>query len=130
MPLYKILILLSPNADLNSMSVTIDNAVTQEMNGTFNVAPVQIPKNYQVPKEQTIIDGKNAAVFEKNDFYPASFIGKTSFDYMRQYKIATIDIYPYRYNPVSRKLLKITDGTLTISSSGKSSAGYILFQMV
>lgn len=121
LPVYTVTFLLPSDADFNNVIVTLENQTEKELEGMFDVKPAlpTIIDNKPVwPNGRKIIDGKDIGIYNRNEFYPADFKGKVQFGAMRDYKLVEIAVYPFRYNPVSRKLRMITGGTITLTVPG------------
>lgn len=118
LPAYTVTFLLPPDVDLSSVKATIENQSEKELDGTFDVKPALPPTTRGEivwPANRRIVDGKNIDIYERNAFFPADYSGGVQFGAMRNYKLAEFTVFPYRYNPVTRKLRTITGGTIKFS---------------
>lgn len=83
--------------------------------------------NYQLPTTPKADFRKSTEVLPQleNRLYPAKTWEYLGTQYYRGYQIALFNIYPYRYNPISRQLFVNDDVTLEINSSfEQAEAGY------
>jgi fibronectin type 3 domain-containing protein len=119
LPTYTVTFLLPPDADVSSVTASINNSIDQELSGQYNVAPNRpIPGpdgKITWPKGMIVVDGKDMAVYGKNAFTMSSYQGRVETGMMYQYKLVDIQIYPYKYNPVTKKLRMISGGTLSVT---------------
>jgi hypothetical protein len=115
LPSYVISILLPPEVDFKDVTVKLIDPVYEELNETFDVDPPVLFKDPVWPDSTKIVEGKDTSVYRKNAFSPVSFKGSTHFDQLWQYKVANVTVYPYRYNPVQKKLRKLTGGVIEAS---------------
>jgi fibronectin type 3 domain-containing protein len=128
LPSYTVSFLLPPDADLGSVSASISFTAENELNETYTVAPIPPLRRedgtLEWAKGSVIVDGKDMAVYGKDAFFPADYRGTVSTQQSRQYKIVDIRINPYLYNPLTKRLRAITNGTLkvTFSAMAKASA--------
>ena len=124
LPVYRVSVLVPPGVTAEAVSVTLQN-VTEEtvtLNGEVIPAlPLSTSDGVVWPKDRDIVNGKDIAVYNQNSFFPAQVLGPNGLGAMRQYKIVTITLYPYRYNPVTRELKHVTGGKIVISAKGISS---------
>jgi hypothetical protein len=111
LPSYEVTFLLPPYADLNDVTMEIQNLSEQEQAGQYIVTPGEILPSYKNPN---IVNGKDTSVYNKNAFFPAGNLGATTCGSIRQYKIATVTVDACRYNPVTKKLRVIKGGTLSV----------------
>lgn len=118
LPVYKVTFLLPDGIDKNSISVKIENPVDEVVQGTFYVKSALPPTVYgeiDWPAGRNIINGMDMDVYGKNAFFPSDFKGAVTFGKMKQYQLVDVTVNPFRYNPVTRQLKKITGGTLKVT---------------
>ncbi|RLG53569.1 MAG: hypothetical protein DRN95_09350, partial [Candidatus Hydrothermarchaeota archaeon] len=63
---------------------------------------------------KNVIPEKYAGIYCVNAFYPEKHVEILSTGRMHQYKIAGIAYYPFRYNPVTGKLIKASRGKIVV----------------
>lgn len=127
LPAYTVTFLLPPEADLTTVTTTISNPTEQELSGQYNVDPVKpipgLDGKVKWPQGMDIVDGKDMSIYKKSAFYRSEYKGTSHTGMMQQYKLVDVQISPYKYNPVTKKLKVITGGTLTVNfKSGISGA--------
>ncbi len=122
LPYKEISLLLPPNADPHSVIVGLRDAATTEIEGLHELAPAP-PIATSVDGGETvdwgpgkeIANGRNAAVYSRNEFYPSSNVQVVSVGNMRKWRLARVRYYPYRCNPVSRQVTLTTGGEIELS---------------
>ncbi len=119
MPVQVVRFLLPEDADLDSLTYTLKNVKELDL-GTgweIDVAPPfeASDGSVLVPKQINLVDGKDSALYSTNAFYPPVWAGGIRSGHMRRFKVAHVQIYPYRYNPVTKALKRITSATLMVS---------------
>ena len=101
------------NSTVNSVSIV--SSQTQIISGNFLIYPVQPPKyndGYTTEPQFTLPD---PAVYNQDAFYPSQ-PNTTAFrsDYVGS-TMGGVEVYPFRYNPVQRRLQIFTSLTLRIT---------------
>lgn len=118
LPVYHAKILVSPDADLKTVSVHIENMVEEVMPGTYNVDPASIPVTSNGTAlriaNRSIVDGRDQAVYSTNELFPKSWIRSVKVGKLRSYKIVDATIQRFRYNPVSGKLYRLKSGDVVV----------------
>ena len=120
-PYQVIKVLLPPDADLNTVSGTIDNIKVEELTGEWEVRPKPpeaIWDGKKVitiwPKGKTIVNGYDINVYEKNVLFPENLIGTITVGQTRRWRMVDIPIALYKFNPVAKKLLRLVEGELIV----------------
>lgn len=125
LPGYKVSFVLPEGIDPAQVSVSIENPVEEIVQGNFDVKPALPPSigdEVIWPANKNILNGMDMDVYGKDAFFPADFKGKVTFGKMRQYQLVDIIINPFKYNPVTHQLKKITGGTLTVTYPQEAAA--------
>lgn len=67
------------------------------------------------------------AVYSADAYYPARTVRMIDLGYMRSQRIIRVEIYPFQYNPVARKLMVIESARVTVrfERSGVAQGGYV-----
>lgn len=115
---YNVRFILPDSTDLSSVVVSLNNLNEEELAGTYEVNPtpeIEGQDGLYYPPNATIVDGKNTAIYSDDSFFPSSYIKKRETGQFRTTKIIDIKIHPYRYNPITKKLKKISSSELTIT---------------
>ena len=130
LPSKDIRIILPPDADLDSISVSLVRAKTVLLGAKRDIAPsppmavstgTGVAYDWAGPKQ--INRGRNVATYRRNSFYPASHVELIHVGSMRKWRMATVRYYPYCYNPVSRRLRLASGGDIALSfAAGRVSA--------
>lgn len=118
LPVKKVSILLPHDADLGSLSLTLNGSVESEVSSACVVAPAgpAISSNGDTLHRPGVdaATGKDLTVYESNSFYPAEDAKILSVGKKWEYKIVTIALHPYQYNPVTGVLKKNEHISLTL----------------
>ncbi len=115
LPVETFSLLLPGDADVKTVVVSLRDVEIETIPGVFNVRPVQMPQfrtGYKVSEH--VIPGKDAGVYSVNALYPKDNVTILSTGRMHQYKIVEIACYPFQYNPVTGKLVKISRGKIIV----------------
>lgn len=114
--------LISPDADLSTVSFHFQGLNETVLEGSYKVKPTSPPYSIDGPvwpKNRNIVDGKDVDVYSSNTYYPNSYIQDVSVGMMRCYKVVKVRVFYSRYNPVSGKLKCITGGNLVLNVTRK-----------
>jgi hypothetical protein len=120
LPVQSVQVLLPPDADPRSVTAAIEEAQSETLPDAWEVAPVPPvaigaePGRAIWPQGRTIVNGRDVAVYSTDAFLPASFLGRVLAGQRREWRLAEIEVYPYRYNPVTKKLLVLRSGRLLV----------------
>ncbi len=112
-------ILVPPGTVLETIQYSLSDEVTHELIGTFDVLPVPVRTTVTggdpiVPPGVSLDEnGCNTAVYSANTFYNEG-VGGFVPSQLREWKILRFRFYPFRYNPVSKKLQRIESVVLNI----------------
>ena len=119
-------ILVPPEAVGAELSMEILSADLQVLEGTYEIGPVGplAPAGDELVGVawaeywglgKTISDGRNLAVYGRDENYPEPFAVLLPYSEMRKWKFARVDFFPLQYNPVSKKLTLIKSCVVEIS---------------
>jgi hypothetical protein len=121
LPFKDIFLLLPPNADPNIASLNIRGSTDQLLPGQYNISPAPPVVTVVDGKEvrewgegKQIENGKNMLVYSKNEFFPRANLQFIDVGNMRNWRIARVRYYPYRYNPVTRQLIFTSGGEVVL----------------
>ncbi|MCX6583198.1 MAG: C25 family cysteine peptidase [Candidatus Aminicenantes bacterium] len=117
LPIQAYYFILPENADLKSVKVVLQEVKEKEIPGTWEVNPVGpflIGKEIVWPQGLKILNGKDTAVYSRDAFFPAQYFGELRTGKIRRFKTAGVQFFPYRYNPITKKLLQIVSGKLSL----------------
>ena len=118
LPKQVVRILLPEDADLDSLTYTLKNVKETNLGTGWEVepsAPYQCRDGSTIiPKNVQLVDGKDLGIYNANQFYPPVWAGPIKAGNMRKFKVAHVEIYPYRYNPVTKALKRIDSATLMV----------------
>ncbi|NQT91820.1 MAG: hypothetical protein HQ559_03595, partial [Lentisphaerae bacterium] len=127
LPVRRIRLLLPPDADPRTVKAGIVDERTEELEATYEIEPVppvaasRDPQRPIWPRGRMVIKGRDVETYATDSFLPASHVGRVLAGRLRGYRLAEIEIHPYRYNPVSKKLRQLVGGQLVVSFERKRS---------
>jgi hypothetical protein len=115
---YSTLTFLLPAAtEMNDVTIELEDVIEADLEGVYYVKP-GLPPVYDStivwPSDRSIINRQDVAIYESDAFFPARNLGSITFGAMRQYKLVEVTIWPYRYNPVTSTLRKLTGGKVVV----------------
>ncbi|MGY5875157.1 MAG: C25 family cysteine peptidase [Candidatus Thorarchaeota archaeon] len=109
---------LPPDAIVTSLEIEIIHLHERAIAGNYKIAPAPPYLLDQEPTEdefqwdatrwgmgKDIVDGYNILIYDEDAFYPANYTSAVSGNQLRKWKVATIEFYPIRYNPVQSNLI-------------------------
>ena len=115
LPYRLVTVLLPPAADPASVTASVENAVFEEVTGSWDVRPAGAPATWDGervvtvwPEDRTIVDGRDAAVYGSDSLFPPDILAAPSAGSLRGWKLASAPVALYRYNPARKKLLRLT----------------------
>jgi hypothetical protein len=111
-------ILLPPDAVLTTVCVTLTNSSVRELSEKWEVKPSPVAlrgREVVWPKGARILNGRDLNAYERDEFQPPSFIERVLKGQMREWKFVDVEVAPYRYNPVSKKVTQLVDGQLLVT---------------
>lgn len=120
-PRHTVRILLPADAIPKSVSVTLEGVTVETLSGSWDVEPVpplaiSAKRGEAIwPRGRRIAAGRDVDAYLTDGFTPASFLGRTHSGRLRRYRIAEVDIHPYRYNPVTKTLQRLSGGEIVVS---------------
>lgn len=127
LPYRDFCLLLPPNADTKTVRVDIRSGVWEELPEVYDVAPCppMVSSNEERRiywgQNKEIIDGRNVLTYGQDAFYPASHATLGAKSQLGEYVLATVRCWPYRYNPVTKKIVHLSAGEVVVSFSTSSS---------
>jgi hypothetical protein len=105
LPIYKVSFLLPSDVDFNEVNITLDNMSEEILPNQYEVVPNNASDTGMIKRMKlNIVNGKDMGVYGKNAFSPADYRGNVSFGNKGQYKIVSVMINPYLYNPATKNL--------------------------
>ncbi|PKN71906.1 MAG: gingipain R [Candidatus Cloacimonetes bacterium HGW-Cloacimonetes-3] len=96
-----------------SEQVSMDHTSLQDRNVQFDIARQQMPVSQSYDSSTR---GNEALVLE-NKLYPQQDYKYLGTQYYRGYQIALFNLYPYKYNPITRQLYASGSARIDINSS-------------
>jgi len=119
LPLQSVSFILPEDADLKTVKVVLSNVKDEILSGYWDVdpaGPYLIGDNNEIwPTGIKYAHGKDTSVYSSNAYFPANYYGRVTAGKARKFIVANVEISPYRFNPVTRKLRRITSASLTVS---------------
>lgn len=122
LPSKVIKVLLPPEADMNTVTVSLKN----ERFEIFSEDCLILPTHPLVAKDgdkeivlsrenKSLINGRDTVIYNHNTAFPQNVIGNISKGMMRKWKIIDIPVSLFKYNPITRKLYNLNNGQLYIN---------------
>ncbi|HPY72807.1 MAG TPA: C25 family cysteine peptidase [Methanothrix sp.] len=121
-------VLVPPEAVGSELSMEVVSQEVQVLEGTYEIGPVGPLAPAPADDEfggvawaecwglgKTIVDGRNLAVYERDENYPEPFAVLLPYSEMRKWKFARVDFFPLQYNPVSKRLTLVKSCVVEIS---------------
>ncbi len=118
LPVLSYTFLIPPDADLNSISLSINGLQEEQIDGKHTVVPVPPLSSIDGPvwpQKRHIVDGKDVALYSKNAFFPNTYYEIIDCGTMNCFKLVQVRIYLYKYNPVAKRLKRLTKGELKLN---------------
>ncbi len=112
LPSFSVKLLMPDDADMASLTLTLQDIVEESFTNVDVTPAIPEPQFGSYPKPANIINGRDVTVYNKNAFYPASYIGAPEKGVARVYKVVDAAISPYLYNPVTKTLKHIKSATV------------------
>ncbi len=95
--------------------VLLRNTKVQTLAGHYDIMPAQLP----VPLSADYTPAPTAldvSVYGSNEFFPASWTSMLSTQYKRGFAIATVLVYPLRYNPLKKEVQRLVSTDLVVTT--------------
>jgi hypothetical protein len=121
-PWKVITVLLPPDADLSSVRCRLERTALETIAGSWQVEPMPPiatrDENGQEiviwPEDKRIINGRDADIYERDAFWPEELVRLTSVGKLRNWRLAEVAVPLVRYNPVSGRLMQLTEAGITV----------------
>jgi len=98
--------------------------VKVELSG-FKIVAAEMDIDCAQPREvyskEPIIVERDGSIYQNDKFYPYADFRYNGVSYLSGFAVATVHVYPCKYNPVKRELGCYEDIKITISTSGEES---------
>ncbi len=124
LPVFKTSLLLPPDADLNSVSFSIEDMVEKKLSGEYEVLPALPPKTangYEGWPDNTVIEnGRDVAVYKRDAIFPSNSVKSLEIGKLSCFKLVTVEVNQFRYNPVTKALYQMESGELKVDYSSTS----------
>lgn len=119
---YRVLkILLPPEAQLDTLSVSLDSVVESDLPGLGDVEPVKPMATWDGekvvvawPEGRTIEDGRDVDIYEKDVLFPENRTLEVRTGEIRGWKVVDVPVALFRYNPVTRKLVQLESAEVVV----------------
>jgi hypothetical protein len=100
-----------------SVKVEVVQAEMTELAGMYTIAPAPPgttwEEDHQIilwgKNDDTIVEGKNAQVYQNDAYFPPSLLSVAGHDQMRKWRVLNLIATPVQYNPVTGKLRQATE---------------------
>ncbi|MCK4886359.1 MAG: hypothetical protein KAS96_03165 [Planctomycetes bacterium] len=123
-PYKRATVLLPADVDMSTVKAEFVEVVYKRAEGTWQVKPTE-PLVARIgdkeivdwPEGKTIVDGKDIAIYEKNELWPALEVKIIDKGQLRKYKLATVAVPLVRFNPVTGKLVRLAMADIKVTYS-------------
>lgn len=132
LPYQVVKLLLPPDADLATVSISLEASAFEELAGIWKIRPTPPESTWDGtkvitvwPSGKTIVDGRDIEIYNVDALFPTNVLGETSSGQMRQWQLLEVPVASYRYNPVSKRLYRLaeTELVVTFTRTGELPAG-------
>ncbi len=98
------------------VGVVLKNAKVETMNAPYDIMPAQrpVPLSANYTPAPTKPD---AAIYGSHEFFPAQWSGVASTQYKRGFAVATVFVYPLRYNPSDKRVQRLISADLVVNTA-------------
>ncbi|MHC1728386.1 MAG: C25 family cysteine peptidase [Syntrophobacteraceae bacterium] len=127
LPAKEYKILLPPDVDLTTVSLSVTLQGNQILPGAFNIRPAAPDKAWAGDTlledwggAANIVNGKNMEVYGANGLFPADVVQLRPKAEMREYRFVRVTFHPLRYNPITMQLVYTNTAGLTIEYERRS----------
>ena len=128
-PWKRLTVLLPPDADLSTVSADVQ-AGFEPVAGTWTIEPLPPDtawvggrKIERWPRDKTIVDGRDAAVYESDALWPEQHARVLHTGRLHKWQLATIGVPLVKYNPVTGDLLRLTGTEVSVTFDRDDTAG-------
>lgn len=120
LPVVHLRLLLPPDVDLGTVASSLVDKTVESVPGSWAVRPLPplmtLSGSAPIwPEGAEIVDGRDVTVYSTDALQPASHLTRFVTMKLREWRIAAVDISPFRYNPVSRELVQLKQAKLRIT---------------
>ena len=121
-PWKVITVLLPPDADLSSVKCRLARPVFESIEGVWQVEPTPPAATRDEngreiviwPQSRRIINGRDVDIYEQDAFWPQEQVRLTAAGKLRKWRLAEVAIPLVRYNPVSGRIMQLTEAGITV----------------
>ena len=124
-PFESISILLPFGESIEGVSVALSDFTT--LKGSFDLPPAQLPSS---AKGVSIFTSRDPEVYGTSEYYPSKDYDLIHVGRLCGFDIATINVYPYKYNPVDKTLGYYREITVDLTTSSNADVRSRQAQMI
>lgn len=117
MPYFPVRILLPQNEDVVKVEVSYDTPVTLRERNDIAFSRTPQPTNMNMPDNTQ----PNKNIYQKNQFFPINSFSQSSVQLFKGYAILPLNLYAYRYNPVTHTIQYYPSATITVTTKSMKS---------
>lgn len=120
LPFTETHVLLPPGIKPKTIRIELRNAVEEEIEGKFSITPSPPPvistnnKKIEDWHGRRIKNRRNADVYERNEPFPAGHVTTGHTSRLGRYVLLPVYFWPYRYNPVTGRLVRLVEADVAI----------------
>jgi hypothetical protein len=120
-------ILLPMDADLSSVSVSVQGKQLDLLEGVYDLQPRPPAATWDGskvievwPEGEPIQNGRNTNIYGKDDLFPQNLVKNITSGQLRQWRLLEVPVALYEYNPVQKLLYRLTEAELSVEFSTQS----------
>ncbi|MBN1968573.1 MAG: T9SS type A sorting domain-containing protein, partial [Candidatus Delongbacteria bacterium] len=117
LPVETIRLIIPAGSKISNLNLTSQQ---QLLSGSYNLEPAQVPRLIDgIGYYETV--GQDRTIYSDNSFYPSNIVKVVSYDYFDgANKIATLEINPVQYNPITGEIKLHTNVSINPSFSAST----------
>ncbi len=116
-------LLLPPDADLSTVSYTVNNIVYEPLDGLFDIEPSPLYGTWDengnpvliYPQGRTIVDGRDVDIYNANEYWPSEAAKISKKGELRRWKLAELAVPMVKYNPVTASIAELVDADIDVT---------------
>lgn len=121
LPMKEYDILLPPDADFSTVTLTVTNSISEYLSGSFEIeagAPDGAMVEGRIVQDWAgagnVIDGRDMDIYGVSALFPAKVIRLAPNAQMRKYRFLRVEFFPIQYNPVTKQLRSTNTASIAI----------------
>ncbi|MBN1999147.1 choice-of-anchor D domain-containing protein [candidate division KSB1 bacterium] len=122
-------VLLPPDVDFSSISVTLVDKRLESIAGEWDVPPVpqlaaKVEGQELLRSSQKLRDGRDIAIYLNNTPFPQQLVGSIQSGAVRKYRLVHIPVALFQYRPLDKKLYRLDRAEIRIQFDRKPDSNF------